>query len=147
MSKRSDLSKFELVVHATHEAGIKTGGIGAALDGILSSGSYLLGVQRTILVGPMNTRDDIEMERLVSSSNMLDVLYSSYHGLDNLDRRLSAAWAELRRERVPPTTGRFAVMRSTRRYRRAPGGNRISMTPTGRANRARCSAATETSAP
>ncbi len=90
MSEISDLSKFELVVHATDEAGIKIGGPGAVLDGVLGSGSYLLGVQRTVLVGPMNTRDDAAMERLVSPQNMLDVAYSSYHGLDKLERRLSA---------------------------------------------------------
>jgi hypothetical protein len=95
MTGRSNLSKFELVVHATHEAGIKVGGIGAALDGMLGSGAYLLGVQRTILVGPMNTRDDVEMERLVSSGNKLEVEYSSYHGLDKLDRRLSAALGKI----------------------------------------------------
>ena len=64
MSEKSDLSKFELVIHATNEAGIKIGGPGAVLDGVLSSGSYLLGVQRTVLVGPMNTRDNVAMERL-----------------------------------------------------------------------------------
>ena len=95
MVETRDLSKFELVVHATQETGIKVGGVGAVLDGILSSGSYQLGVQRTLLVGPMNTRDDVEMERLVSSSNKLNVEYSSYHGLDKLDRRLSAALGKI----------------------------------------------------
>jgi hypothetical protein len=95
MSKTSDLSKFELVVHATDEAGIKVGGPGAVLDGILSSGAYLLGVQRTILVGPMNTRDDVEMERLVNPRNKLDVVYSSYHGLDKLEQPLSAALGKI----------------------------------------------------
>ena len=90
MTKERNL-KFELVVHATHEAGIKVGGIGATLDGILSSGAYLLGMERTVLVGPIDTRDDIAMERLVSPSNKLEVEYSSYHGVDKLDRRLSAA--------------------------------------------------------
>jgi len=90
MTKERNL-KFELVVHATHEAGIKVGGIGATLDGILSSGAYLLGMERTVLVGPIDTRDDIAMERLVSPSNRLEVEYSSYHGVDKLDRRLSAA--------------------------------------------------------
>ncbi len=90
MAKERNL-KFELVVHATHEAGIKVGGIGATLDGILSSGAYLLGMERTVLVGPIDTRDDIAMERLVSPSNKLEVEYSSYHGVDKLDRRLSAA--------------------------------------------------------
>jgi hypothetical protein len=95
MAGTSDLSKFELVVHATDEAGIKLGGPGAVLDGILGSGSYLLGVQRTVVVGPMNTRDDVAMERLVSPTNKLDVEYSSYHGLDKLDRRLSAALGKI----------------------------------------------------
>jgi len=49
-----------------------------------------VGVQRTVLVGPMNTRDDVEMERLVSPQNRLEVEYSSYHGVDKLERRLSA---------------------------------------------------------
>jgi hypothetical protein len=91
----SDLSKFELVVHATDEAGIKVGGPGAVLDGILSSGSYLVGVQRTIVVGPMDTQDDVEMERLVSPANHLEVEYSSYHGVDKLDTRLSAALGKI----------------------------------------------------
>jgi hypothetical protein len=95
MAEKRDLSKFELVVHATDEAGIKIGGPGAVLDGILSSGCYLLGVQRTVLVGPMNTQDDVTMERLVSAGNKLTVEYSSYHGLDKLDRRLSAAVGKL----------------------------------------------------
>jgi hypothetical protein len=95
MAGKDDLAKFELVVHATHEAGLQVGGIGAALAGTLSCGAYLLGVQRTILVGPMNTRDDEEMERLVSPGNKLKVEYSSYHGLDKLDRRLSAALGKI----------------------------------------------------
>ena len=61
MAETNDLSKFELVVHATDEAGIKVGGPGAVLDGVLSSGSYQLGVQRSMVVGPMDTRDDVEM--------------------------------------------------------------------------------------
>ena len=95
MAKRSNLSKFGLVVHATHEAGIKVGGIGAVLDGMLSSGAYLLNVERTILVGSMNTQNDVEMERLVSPGNKLEVEYSSYHGVDKLDRRLSAALGKI----------------------------------------------------
>lgn len=90
MTSTDNLAKFELVVHATHEAGVKLGGIGAALEGILGSDPYRLGVERTVLVGPMNTRDDLEMERLVNPKNKLDVAYSSYHGLDGLDRSLSA---------------------------------------------------------
>lgn len=95
MARESDLSQFEMVVHATDEAGIKVGGPGAVLEGLLSCGSYLLGVQRTLLVGPMNTQDDVEMERLVSPGNKLDVQYSSYHGVDRLDRQLSATLGKI----------------------------------------------------
>ena len=45
---------FPLVVHATHEAGLKLGGIGAVLDGLLGSPAYNETVGRTILVGPIN---------------------------------------------------------------------------------------------
>lgn len=95
MAKASDLSKFELVVHATEEAGVKIGGPGAVLDGILSSGSYLLGVERSIVVGPLYTQDDAAMERLVNPSNKLDVAYSSYHGVDKLEPQLSAALGKI----------------------------------------------------
>jgi hypothetical protein len=95
MAEKNNLSKFELVVHATHEAGIKVGGIGAVLEGMLSSGAYQLNVERTILVGSMNTQDDVEMERLVSPNNKLEVEYSSYHGADKLSRRLSAALGKI----------------------------------------------------
>lgn len=91
MPEKKDLSQFELVVHASDEAGIKIGGPGAVLDGVLGNGSYLLSVRRTVLVGLMHTRDDAAMERLVSAQNKLEVAYSSYHGLDKLDHRLSAA--------------------------------------------------------
>ena len=53
-----------LLVHATHEAGLKVGGIGAVLDGLLSAPSYLDSVQRTVLVGPMNANDPVHMERI-----------------------------------------------------------------------------------
>src|SRR5450759_2221685 len=44
-----------ILIHSTHEAGFKMGGIGAVLDGLLSSPSYLTQVDRTLLVGPMHT--------------------------------------------------------------------------------------------
>ncbi len=87
--------KFSLVVHATHEAGIKVGGIGATLEGLLSTDDYQVGVERSILVGPMNTQEDAEMELLVGARNKLQVEYSSYHGLDRLDPRLSAALGKI----------------------------------------------------
>ena len=64
-----------ILIHSTHEAGFKLGGIGAVLDGLLSSPSYLAQVDRTLLVGPMHTRDRVEMERLFGARNGLQVTY------------------------------------------------------------------------
>ena len=44
--------RIPLVVHVTHEAGVKLGGIGAVLDGLLGSSAYNASVARTILTGP-----------------------------------------------------------------------------------------------
>ena len=44
------------LIHATHEAAYKVGGIGAVLDGLLSAPDYLARVRRSIVVGPMDTR-------------------------------------------------------------------------------------------
>ena len=54
---------ISLLVHATHEAGVKVGGIGAVLDGLLSAQAYQQHVARTVLVGPLNAGDSTEMER------------------------------------------------------------------------------------
>jgi hypothetical protein len=68
-----------LLVHATHEAGLKVGGIGAVLDGLLGAQAYNAQVQRTVLVGPMNGGDSVEMERLSSPRGGLTIQYSSLH--------------------------------------------------------------------
>ena len=70
-----------LLIHATHEAGVKVGGIGAVLDGLLGSPVYKQQVERSILVGPMAGWDPIEMERLTSARNGLTIFYSSLHGI------------------------------------------------------------------
>lgn len=70
-----------LVVHVTHEAGVKLGGIGAVLDGLLSADAYNKQVQRTVLIGPMNVNDSTEMDRLTSPRNGLTMRYSSMHGI------------------------------------------------------------------
>lgn len=70
-----------LVIHATHEAGAKVGGIGSVLDGILSAKSYSKQVGRTILVGPMFGWDPVQMERLTDAGNGVEILYSSLHGI------------------------------------------------------------------
>jgi glycosyltransferase involved in cell wall biosynthesis len=71
------MAKELLLIHATHEAGMKFGGIGAVLDGLLGSTAYNAGVDRTILVGPFDSRDTAQMRRLNSSGNRLEVVYSS----------------------------------------------------------------------
>ena len=44
---------MSIVVHATHEAVQKMGGIGAVLEGLLTTHSYNEAVERTFLVGPL----------------------------------------------------------------------------------------------
>ncbi|MDY7040955.1 MAG: hypothetical protein SVX38_08840 [Chloroflexota bacterium] len=90
MSNADRIKEFDLIVHATHEAGLKLGGIGAVLAGLLSAPTYLEKVERTILVGPMNTRDRTEMERLTAPSNKLEILYSSFHKINGLGEGLSS---------------------------------------------------------
>lgn len=73
---------LELVVHATHEAGFKIGGIGAVLDGLLSARAYTEAVPRTILVGTINTSDAGHMARLTEPRNRMTLYYSSWHGIN-----------------------------------------------------------------
>lgn len=68
------------VVHVTHEAIQKIGGIGAVLHGLLTSHTYLEKVPRNILVGPFWPSDERGEERLGPQG---EVLYSS---LDHLYR-------------------------------------------------------------
>lgn len=70
-----------LIIHATHEAGAKIGGIGAVLDGMLCCTTYLKNVERTILVGPMYAADSSFMERMMAKRNGLTIQYSSMHGI------------------------------------------------------------------
>ena len=74
-------SQIPLIVHATHEAGVKVGGIGAVLDGLLGADAYNERVTRTILAGPMNGRDATEMERLLSPRNDLQIHYGSLQAI------------------------------------------------------------------
>lgn len=83
--------KLDLVVHATHEAGLKVGGIGAVLDGLLSSESYNKNVKRTILVGPFNLDNAVEMERLTAARNRFTVRYSSLGGTREVRGELAQA--------------------------------------------------------
>jgi len=68
------------LVHVTHEAAGKIGGIGAVLDGFFTSGAYLEAIGRTILVSPLFTTEPTVQERLGPNG---EVLYSSIDGLVN----------------------------------------------------------------
>jgi len=81
------------VVHVTHEAIQKIGGIGAVLHGLLTSRVYLDSVPRNILVGPFWPTDARGEERLGAQG---EVLYSS---LDHLYRSpLAARFREIEQE-------------------------------------------------
>ncbi len=66
------------VVHVTHEAMVKIGGIGAVLAGLLTSKDYLKSFDRNILVGAFWPGDHHGEQRLGPDG---DVFYSSLDGL------------------------------------------------------------------
>lgn len=76
---------MQTVVHVTHEAIHKVGGIGAVLHGLFTSATYLNTATRNILVGPFWPSDEAGDMRLGSDG---EVLYSS---LDHLYRSPLAA--------------------------------------------------------
>ena len=82
--------EFDLVVHATHEAGVKMGGIGAVLEGLLGAQAYNERIAHTILVGTMDVRDAVQMERMTAPRNRLEIYYSSHHGIDQVSPALGA---------------------------------------------------------
>ncbi|NIA20843.1 MAG: hypothetical protein GWP05_02490 [Anaerolineaceae bacterium] len=70
---------MKTVVHVTHEALQKIGGIGAVLQGLCTSKAYLEKVDRNILVGPMFGGDGEAAEQL---DRFGELLYSSGLGID-----------------------------------------------------------------
>lgn len=68
------------VVHVTHEAVGKIGGIGAVLEGLFTSQAYLNQIRRNILVSPLFSADGSLSDRLGPDS---EVLYSSIDGYVN----------------------------------------------------------------
>ena len=81
------------VVHVTHEAITKIGGIGAVLQGLLTSKVYLTQATRNILVGPFWPSDERGEKRLGPQG---EVLYSS---LDNIWRSpLSQRFREIEQQ-------------------------------------------------
>jgi hypothetical protein len=71
---------MQTVVHVTHEAIQKIGGIGAVLQGLLTSKTYLDKIHRNILVGPFWPGEATGDQRLGTTG---EVLYSS---IDNIYR-------------------------------------------------------------
>ena len=67
-----------ILVHVTHEAANKMGGIGAVLEGFFTCQSYLDVVERSIIVGPLFTTEGSVLDRLGPTG---EVLYSSFDGL------------------------------------------------------------------
>jgi len=63
-----------IVVHVTHEAVEKIGGIGTVINGLATAGEYSKVVSRTILLGPILTTDRPAGRRLGGDG---EVLYSS----------------------------------------------------------------------
>ncbi len=68
------------VVHVTHEAIGKIGGIGAVLQGFFTCKSYLDAIDRSIIISPLFTTEGSVLDRLGENG---EVLYSSIDGLIN----------------------------------------------------------------
>ena len=68
-----------IVVHVTHEAVEKVGGIGAVIAGLVTSEAYDEAVSRTILVGPLLTTDRPVNYRLGEGGQ---VIYSSLDAIE-----------------------------------------------------------------
>jgi len=84
---------MQTVVHVTHEAIHKIGGIGAVLHGLLTSPVYLAAAPRNILVGAMWPGEETGEQRLGGNG---EVLYSS---LDSLYRSpLAVKFREIEQE-------------------------------------------------
>jgi hypothetical protein len=86
-----------ILIHASHEAGVKVGGIGAVLDGLLSAPAYLSAVSRSIVVGTMNTRNGLEMERLFAPRNRLYVYYFPTGQMQSCPQPLAEALSQIER--------------------------------------------------
>ena len=68
------------VIHATHEAVRKAGGIGTVLEGLMTSSVYWEAVRRSFLVGPLFRPED---EGLLAESG--EVIFSTISGVQNVD--------------------------------------------------------------
>lgn len=73
-----------IVVHVTHEAVEKIGGIGAVIAGLVTTKAYAERVERTVLVGPLLNTEHPGETRLGPQGK---VLYSSLDDIDTGDYR------------------------------------------------------------
>jgi len=85
----------DLLVHITHEAGVKVGGIGAVLNGLLGARAYSEAVERTIVVGPYNVDNPGEMARLFAPGNRLRLFYARNRGIALLPQPLADAFRSI----------------------------------------------------
>ncbi|MHC4085338.1 MAG: hypothetical protein ACYSWZ_22865 [Planctomycetota bacterium] len=76
------MSSDTTLVHVTHEAVGKIGGIGAVLHGLFTCNSYLDTIDRSIIIGPLFTIEGSVSERLGEDG---EVLYSSIDGFVNTE--------------------------------------------------------------
>lgn len=81
------------LVHVTHEAVQKVGGIGAVLQGLITSKTYNKQIDRTVLIGPLFTRDGSAHSRLGADG---EVFYSSVDG--KLDHPTAPMWEQIERD-------------------------------------------------
>lgn len=63
------------IIHATHEAVQKVGGIGTVLDGLLTAKAYQKAVHRSFLVGPLTHPSDVDL-----LAKQGEVIFSSLNG-------------------------------------------------------------------
>ena len=77
-----ETGRMKTVVHVTHEALQKVGGIGAVLHGLCTSPVYLEQADRNILVGPIFDGDQTAVDLL---GRFGEVLYASTLGIDKGD--------------------------------------------------------------
>jgi glycosyltransferase involved in cell wall biosynthesis len=81
------------LVHVTHEAVQKVGGIGAVLQGLITSKAYNQQIDRTVLIGPLFTREGNAHSRLGPDG---EVFYSSIDGI--LNHPTAPMWEQIERD-------------------------------------------------
>ena len=96
--------EYDLVVHATHEAGVKVGGIGAVLNGLLGARAYvehvaplLQGRLRPFTQLPADAQDRVLRDLESSSSDLLRAGFQALKALAFMALyRREDSWSGLR---------------------------------------------------